>query len=125
MKTALAIALALVARCAQAANVDYSDNGKSWETTGSTCKDGKRQSPIDLPLTGIEAEEEEEFFAHYENVVPVSWASGYGKIDWSTKSSAVYLQLDDTSLAEPPTIEPKSPTYFATPNYFKSSGGLK
>ena len=94
MKT-IALALTFMARYAHGANVDYSDNGESWKASTALFKDGKRQSPIDLPTKGLEAQEEEYFFKHYENVEPVAWGNGYGDVYFSKKSSAVYLTLDD------------------------------
>lgn len=125
MKT-LAVALALAARFAQGANTIYTDNGKSWETTGSTCKTGKEQSPIDLSTTA-DTVEEKSIFKHYENVMK-PWNknvadSGFGKVYWSPKSSAIYLTLDQEGLGALPTVEPTSPSFFATPNYFVSTAG--
>lgn len=128
MKSIAALTLLLMAHYTHGADTDYSDNGKSWETnTYITCRDGKEQSPIDLTTKNLKAIEEESFFKHYENVEPVPWGGDYGKVYFSSKSSAVYLTLDkDTKLDSVPTPLPEESTkWFATPNYFKSTAGKK
>lgn len=82
------------------------------------------QSPIDLPTKGLDPEEEKKFFKHYENVTPYPWTGIFGDITFSKKSSAIYLALDVTTLANPPKLVPEASEYFATPNYFDSTAGV-
>ena len=111
---------------AQAADYDYADNGLNWATdTNKACKNGKRQSPIDLK-SDIDAKVEENFFKHYENVDTKSetaavLAEGYGKTNFKPGAEAFYLTLDVEGLGGTPSVMPKSATWMATPNYFSSS----
>lgn len=76
--------------------------------------------------TTLEATEEEAFFKHYENIVKQATPKGpYGEVTWVDGSSAVYLALDHTPLGVAlPSVEPTSPNFFATPNYFTSTAGV-
>lgn len=64
---------------------DYVDNGDNWAVEKfAACKNGKRQSPIDLP-TDMDTKEEKTFFKHYENVISAGntaaiKATNYGKM---------------------------------------------
>jgi carbonic anhydrase len=52
-----------------ALDYDYADNGDNWATDANkACKNGKKQSPIDLP-TDMDGKVEKSYFKHYENVV--------------------------------------------------------
>jgi len=51
MKNVCNIALATIG-AVSAADWNYDDLGKNWETDGSVCKDGMNQSPIDLTSEG-------------------------------------------------------------------------
>ena len=132
----LIISLLLSSQSVKAAlPYNYEDNGKNWEALADSpnaCKTGKNQSPINLK-TDLTAKETGSFFKHYENVDTACaneevQKAGYGSTTFKAEkgAQAFYLTLDVNGLAKDgadtglPTINPASPTWFATPNYFVS-----
>lgn len=139
----LSAAIAMLIGKASAAT-DYVDNGASW-TDGAVknevCKTGKMQGPIDLDTT-MTADKEESNYFHYENVIGdkegkyvYGTEKEQGTVYWSDKSSAVYVQLDNTVLAPkskdangeqlPTDIPTKARKFHTAPNWFESSEAAK
>lgn len=133
----LIVSLLLSAQYGAALDYNYDDNGDNWTTANDpaakagnnkACENGKRQSPINLK-TDLTPKETGEFFKHYENVDyqnanEAVQTAGYGKTTFKASggAQALYLNLDmNSALTGKPTIDPASPTWFATPNYFVSS----
>lgn len=141
---ALFATMMLMARQAQAANTDYTDNGDNWASTAKC--GGNTQGPIKLSTTLTATKEESNYF-HYENVKgdilgmlklkPTDTAQG--TVYWSDKSSAVYLILDNTGLLGvgagvtdaqlkgqlPTKIPTKDRKFHNAPNWFKTSIATK
>ena len=93
-----ALFLAAQYNFAQGVGYTYTDNGVDWETDDNkACKNGKRQSPIDLS-TELDGVTEEKNFKHYENVdfasaIQADKDTNYGKTIFKDAKS-LYLNLD-------------------------------